>query len=310
MLAPMGAGEVSMTMLSRGALLALLSSSLLTACGTTREAKWDEKPTQTEATADNTDAANSLVEEGDAAWAQRIDQSQLETAIAKWEEAAKGTANAELYLKLSRGHYFLADGFYAVAGDAEKRDAHYTAGLDWAEKALGVTAPEFVAASKEGMKHEEAILKAPVEAVPAMYWYATNLGKWAASKGFATKLKYKDSIKSTMLHVQSLDDKYFYSSPYRYFGAFEAATAGIAGGSLEKSEENFKTAVEKNPEYLGTKVLWADYLAKKQNNRELYEKLLKEVVEADPAVDPAIEPENKREQEKAKKLLANIDDVF
>jgi hypothetical protein len=251
-----------------------------------------------------------LVEEGDAAWAQRIDQAQLETAIAKWEEAASASLDAELALKLSRGHYFLADGFFAIAGDAEKRDAHYTAGLDWAEKALGLTAPDFVAASKEGMKHEEAILKAPVEAVPAMYWYATNLGKWAASKGFATRIKYKDAIKATMLQVKALDDSYFYSCPYRYFGAFEAATAGIAGGSLEKSEENFKLAVEKNPEYLGSKVLWVDYLAKKQNNKELYEKLLNEVVAADVVVDPAIEPENKREQEKAKKLLANIDDVF
>ncbi|MCP4499446.1 MAG: hypothetical protein GY822_05705 [Deltaproteobacteria bacterium] len=300
-----------MNKFTKGVMVVFLSSTFLTACGTTRESKFEAAPTDTAAaTTEPTDGSAALLTDAEGLWAERSDQAKLEAAIAKWEEAAKTTADADLYLKLSRGHYFLGDGFYALQGDAEKRDAHYTIGLDWAEKALGLQAPDFVAALKGGAKHPEAILKAPPEAVPSMYWYATNLGKWAASKGFATKLKYKDNIKATMLHVKSLDEKFFYAAPFRYFGAFEAATAGIAGGSLELSEKNFKKAVEMNPEYLGTKVLWADYLAKKQNNRELYEQLLKEVIEANAAVDPAIEPENKQEQAKAKKLLANIDDVF
>lgn len=290
--------------------LALTSFPLLTACGTTRESKFEAPAEGAAAAPEAAEGAASLLTEAEALWAERSDQAKLEGALVKWEEASKTTTDADLYLKLSRGHYFLGDGFYGLQGDAEKRDAHYTIGLDWAEKALALQAPDFVAALKAGDKHEVAILKAPPEAVPAMYWYATNLGKWAASKGFATKLKYKDTIKSTMLHVKSLDDKFFYAAAWRYFGAFEAATAGIAGGSLELSEENFKKAVEMNPEYLGTKVLWADYLAKKQNNKELFAQLLKEVLEADAAVDPAIEPENKQEQAKAKKLLANIDDVF
>ncbi len=113
-----------------------------------------------------------------------------------------------------------------------------------------------------------------------------------------------------MLHVKSLDEGYFYAAPWRYFGSFEALTAGIAGGSLEKSEEAYRKSVELAPNYLGTKVLWADYLCTKKQDKELFKKLLDEVIAADANIDPDIAPENGIEQKKAKKLLADIDERF
>jgi hypothetical protein len=290
---------------TRFSVVAALTAGLV-ACSTTREAKYDDVKT------DNTVVNTDKVAEGDALWAERADQAKLEGAIAKWEEAAAEGADFDLYVKLSRGHYFLADGFHALAGDAEKRDAHYTAGLDWAEKAIAIAAPEFVAAVKNGEKHADAIKKAPKDAIPALYWYSTNMGKWAGAKGFATILRYKDDIKATMMHVLALDPngEFFHGAVYRYFGAYEAKTAGLAGGSLPKSEENFKKAIEIAPNYLGTKVLYADYYCSKKQNKELFEKLLNEVIAADAGSDEAIAPENKIEQKKAKALLAEIDDKF
>ena len=276
-------------------------------CATTYEAKWEEKPVTAAAEGD---AASTAAAEGDAAWAMRGEKAKVEEANMKWEAAFTAAPTAELAAKLSRGHYLLGDGFYALENNAEARDAEYQKGLDWATRSLKLSAPEFVKAMGEGKSHAEAITLAPKEAVPAMYWYATNLGKWAASKGFATRLRYKDDIKATMVHVKALDEMYFYAAPWRYFGSFEAVTAGLAGGSLEKSEENFKKAVELAPNYLGSKVLWADYLATKKNDKATFKKLLEEVIAADAKVDPAIEPENHIEQLKAKKLLSEIDEKF
>lgn len=278
-------------------------------CGTTREAQYDTQPAG-EVTEESTDAAGQMIEEGDTLWTERSDKEKLMQALVKWEEASAQAPTGDLFVKLSRGHYFLADGHYGVEGDETKRDEHYTTGLGFAEKATGLLASDYVAAVQGGEKHETAILKAPPEAVPALYWQSTNLGKWAASKGFVTKLKYKDDIEATMLHVKSMNDTYFYSAPYRYFGAFEAATAGLAGGDLGKSLENFEIAVARAPAYLGTKVLWAEYLCTKTQERETYERLLKEVLAADPTSDPAIEPENRAEQRKAQKLLDRIDEEF
>ncbi len=169
-----------------------LSAALATGCAT-YQAKWDEKVT---APAAADEASLTAVEEGDAAWAERADQAKLEAAIAKWEGAFEKAPSHELAAKLSRAHYLLGDGFHALAGDEAARDAEYQKGLDWATKSLTISAPEFAKAMTEGKKHADAITLAPAEAVPGMYWYATNLGKWAAGKGFTTRLKYKDDIKA------------------------------------------------------------------------------------------------------------------
>lgn len=304
-------------------LVAILSSaaiSLGAGCATTHEANWQDQPVVKEASADAAAATSALVAEGDALWELRADRTKLEGALAKWEQAFAAAPGAELAAKLGRGHYLLGDGFMALADDVAGRDAEYQKGLDWATTALKLSAPEFAAAMAGGAKHADAITKAPKESVPAMYWYASNLGKWAASKGFATRVKYKDDIKATMNHVKALDESYFHAGPWRYFGAFEAITAGIAGGDLNKSKENFAKAVTMAPNYLGTKVLWAELLCVKQqgdsdgdgqnDGKVQFKKLLDEVIAADANADATIAAENGLEQQKAKKLLAKIDDLF
>lgn len=288
-------------------------------CATTYDEKLDST-LKSDASDDESAQAEQLIAEGDALWAERADEAKLKAALAKWELAVKLKATPDLAAKLARGHYFLGDGYYAVRDEAEARDSEYQIGLDWANEALKLAAPEYAAAKAAGKPHEEAIRLAPKEAVPAMYWYSSNLGKWAASKGFATRLQYKEALKGTMEHVKSLDENYYYAGAWRYFGAYEAATAGLAGGSLEKSQENFVKAIEMAPAYLGTKVLFADYLCPKlqkdtdgdgqPDGKVLFKRLLEEVIAADANADPEIAAENAIEQQKAKKLLTKIDDLF
>jgi len=288
-------------------------------CATTHEANWNEKPAAA-ATPEAAGAATGALSEGDELWKQRGDKAQLAAALAKWEAAASAAPSAELAAKLARGHYLMGDGFMALEDDAAGRDAEYQKGLDWATLALKLAAPDFATAMAGGQKHAEAIKLAPKESVPTMYWYAANLGKWAASKGFATRLKYKDDLKATMEHVRSLEPEFFYAATWRYFGGYEAATAGIAGGSLDKSKENFEKVIQLAPNYFGTKVLYADYLCTKlqkdtdgdgvPDGKKKFKELLESVIAADPNVDPEISAENTIEQAKAKKLLAQIDQLF
>lgn len=295
-------------------------SALAAGCATTHQANWAEKPAAVAAAPEAATAAAGVLTEGDELWKQRADKAKLAAALAKWEEAAKVAPNAELAAKLARGHYLMGDGFLSLEDDAAGRDAEYQKGLDWATTALKLAAPEFAAAMAGNAKHAEAIKLAPKEAVPAMYWYAANLGKWAAAKGFATKLKYKDDLKATMEHVKSLAPDFFYAAAWRYFGGYEAATAGIAGGSLDKSKENFEKAIQLAPNYFGTKVLYADFLCTKlqkdtdgdgiSDGKKKFKELLESVISGDPNVDPEIAAENTIEQAKAKKLLAQIDALF
>jgi tetratricopeptide (TPR) repeat protein len=296
-------GATTMRVLKVSALAAALS---LSGCAT-YQANWAEAP---KAAAAVDDKAKMAIDEGEALWEQRTDKTKLMAAIAKWEATAATTPTVELFSKLSRAHYLLGDGYYNLENNVEARDAEYQKGLDSATTALKLAAPAFAKAMADGKKHAEVINLAPKEAVPAMYWYASNLGRWAATKGFATRLRYKDDIKATIDHVKSLDENFFFAAPYRYLGGYEAQTAGLAGGSLEKSEEYFKKAVELAPSYLGTKVLWADFLCQKKRDKAMFKKLLDEVVAADPKADAQLVAENTLEQEKAKRLLAKIDELF
>ena len=64
------------------------------------------------------------------------------------------------------------------------------------------------------------------------------------------------------------------------------------------------------PNYFGTKTLMAQYLAVKTQDRELFEKILKEVIAGDINVIPEVMPMQKIEQERAKELLEQIEDLF
>lgn len=282
-------------------------------CGSTHDAKWSEKP-MSQAAGDDAAAqkASALVAEGDALWAERATKEQLIGALAKWEEAAQLSPSAELMVKLARGHYLLGDAHYVLENKEAERDAEYQKGLDRATDALKLAAPEFAKAQADGKDLEESLKLIPTtpEAMGGLYWHAAALGKWAASKGFATRLKYKDHIKAIMLEVKGRDENFFHAAPWRYFGAFEAATSGLAGGSLAKSETNFAKSVEVAPYYLGNKVLWAEYLCTKKQDRAKYKQLLEEVIAANPDENAEVAQENRLEQLKAKRLLARIDDEF
>ncbi len=285
-------------------------ASMFTGAGCAgRTAEWEkggESPAPAQA---DTAAATSDMEIANAAWAQRSDPAKIQEAIAAWEKVAdKDPKNLEALVMLTRAHYFWGDGF--LRDDEEKYLEVLDKGVKWGEKALVVASPEFAEAMKNKGKFHEAIKKIGPEAVPAAYWYASSLGKWAKRKSFAVLLGQKDNIRATMERVMELDEGYYYAGPHRYFGAMYAIAPGFAGGDMELSIKHYNIAIEKQPNFLGTKVLQAENYATKEDDEEMFTKLLEEVLAGDPKAIPEIEPEMIVEQEKAKELLAKKDDLF
>jgi hypothetical protein len=281
--------------------------ALALACGCAgRKAAWEGDSGKGGAKAGD---AAALIGEGDGHWAKRTDPNEIKAAIAAWEKAAAlEPKNLDLMVKLTRANYFLADG-YLRANEKEYLRV-MDVGVKWGEKAMIAASPEFEAKMRSGAKLPEAVKLVGKEGVPAMYWYASSLGKWAKRKGFAVLLGQKDNVKATMDHVLELDPNYFYGGPHRYFGAFYAVAPAFAGGDLEKSKVHFKKSLEIAPTYLGTKVLWAQELAVKEQDEETFERLLNEVVSSPDDALPDVTPEMIVEKQKAKESLAEKDDLF
>lgn len=288
----------------------VLALAILVPCGCAgRKAVWKEDPGKTTNTASAT--ADGVSAAGDAHWEKRTDPASVKAALTEWEKAAEANpGNLDLTVKLTRGYYFLADGYLR----GKEQEKEYLDAMDkavkWGERAMVAASPDFEAKMRDGGKIPEAVKVVPKEGVPAMYWYAAALGKWAKKKGFAVLLGQKDNVKATMDRCLELDPGFFYGGPHRYFGAYYAIAPAFAGGDLDKSKVHFNKSLELEANYLGTKVLWAAELAVKQQDEDTFDKLLNEVLAAPDDAIPELVPETIVEKAKAKELLAEKDDLF
>lgn len=239
-------------------------------------------------------------------WSKRHEKEELEKALVDFEQLSKATSdNYEYLVYLTRGYYFLAD---AHLTDMDMKKKFWEIGTSYGEKAMA-TNPAFASAMKKDEKVEDHLDKLGKNEVAAMYWTAANLGKWAKNSGIATTLKYKNRIRTLIGTVEKLDPKYFHAAVFRYWGGYYAVAPGFAGGSMPKSKESFEKAIKMAPEYLGTKVLYAEYYMIKKEDKANFKKLLNEVINST-VKNQELFSENMIEKMKAKKLLADMDKLF
>jgi hypothetical protein len=145
-----------------------------------------------------------------------------------------------------------------------------------------------------------AIADAPLSIVPGLYWWAVNLGMYLNNQPVLDRIKQRELLEVIMHRVISLDPGFNFSGPYRFFGLLYTRIPGI---ELSQSKTYFDQAITANPEYLGNKVLMAQFYYQKAGNREDFHNTLKKVLETDLNKYPEIMADNFFYQKKAKSLL-------
>lgn len=256
------------------------------------------------------EAARGFLEEADVAWKARTDVARIHDALAAWEAAALRVPTAEVYVSLSRAYFFLADTMAVDGAATPALLENLDLGTKSAERALALSSPAFVDAINHGTRWEDAVKETTVASVPALYWYAANLGRWARAQGTWPMMNNRERIKATMAQCLKLDPDYFYAGPHRYFGAYFALALPYAGGDLAKSEGHFRESILRAPNYVGSRVLMAETWAKRKGDRAMFEKLLKDVLAAEPSSDPDLAPEQELEKKKAQDLLSQMERLF
>ena len=78
------------------------------------------------------------------------------------------------------------------------------------------------------------------------------------------RIKQRELLEVIMHRVISLDPGFNFSGPYRFFGSLYTRIPGI---ELSQSKTYFDQAITANPEYLGNKVLMAQFYYQKAGNR-------------------------------------------
>ena len=116
--------------------------------------------------------------------------------------------------------------------------------------------------------------------------------------------------KACIARVLQLDESINNGDAHVYMGVMQSLLPPNMGGKPELAKQHFDRAIELSKgSNLMAKVLYAEKYARLVFNRELHDKLLKEVVNYDIS-----QSDNKLidviAQERAEKLLANADDYF
>jgi hypothetical protein len=275
----------------------------LAACAS-RDAGWDKKTTSVSMSSTE---MKSVKEKALYGWKERVSKDSLQSSLSSFEKLhAADPENLETLIYLTRGYYFLAD---SHIDNMDEKIKTYEKAANFGEKAMATNAA-FSDSVKSGKKVEEAVSVLGVQEVPAIYWTAASLGKWAKATGIAAALKYKTRIKAMIERVEKLQPTYFFGAPARYWGGFFAVAPSFAGGDMKKSKIQFDKSLKMAPEYQGTKVLMADVYFTKVGKKAEFEKILKEVLASKHDNHPEIGPENALEKKKAKRLLENMEELF
>jgi hypothetical protein len=294
----------NMVVFSLTAMAMLLVVVSLSGCGAKRESAY-LKPDTTKVV--DKEKVNELIKKADAYYENRAEASSMKEAIKNYEKIVKlDPANKAILQKLGIACYWYASGHLT---DKEAQCEYYHNGAQYGEMAMALN-PAFKARVVAGEKDYECLDSLGRSDVESVYWVFANLGRWSNLKGFTTILKNKNKLKSLADWVAYRDENYYHGAGHRALGTYYAKAPSFAGGDISKSKIHFEKALKISDDYIGTKVLMAEFYAFKTQDKELFMKLLTAAVNKDINSVPGLEFEQSVDQKKAAELLANADDMF
>ncbi|MCS6894653.1 MAG: TRAP transporter TatT component family protein [Bacteroidia bacterium] len=241
----------------------------------------------------------------DALWAERDNPNTAKEAARLIEQSlSQNPHQPTQVVRLTRIYYLLGEQSDEKATRLEYYDKAFKLCRNELAHQLGLSAT---------VKDEEIVKKAQKDHLPLLYWAAASLARWGKHAPFAQKVQARSTIRLYWDKVMELEPAYFHGGGYRFFGGYYALVPAITGDQdVNKSREMFDKSLSTAPYYLETKVLYAEAYAAhpKVRNKELFQRLLKEVLNADPGKDPDYAPENRLAQKKARDLLAREAELF
>ncbi|MDX1480750.1 MAG: TRAP transporter TatT component family protein [Woeseiaceae bacterium] len=139
--------------------------------------------------------------------------------------------------------------------------------------------------------------------VATLAWIRTHSSDWAA----LARLPYMEALLNRYLEISAGEDA---GTVYTYLGILVTLRPPALGGEPEKGRRYFERAIElSGGNDLAAKVEYARNYARPLYERELHDRLLNEVMAADPLVD-GYTLTNVLAQRDAVELLATADDYF
>ena len=206
------------------------------------------------------------------------------------------------------------NGAYATVfvADEARRKAFSTKALEFARQAACIDIEWTCDVRTMGFPDlERNVAELQAEDVPATYALATAWAGWIqAHADDWNAIGDLARVKALMTRVVELDETYDHGGPRLYMGVFETLVPPSSGGRPEVGREHFERVLEiTGGRHLMAKVFFADTYARLVFDRDLHDRLLTEVLDAEPHA-PGLTLMNTIAQEQAHDLLDSADDYF
>jgi hypothetical protein len=231
---------------------------------------------------------------------------EVEALIDKLKEAEK--ADPDNYLTLWKiGNYHILMGA-AYAEKRKDKKYHYREAIKYCEKAM-CTNETFNAEVTGGVELTDAIGKLTLNEIDAMgYWYTARFYYFAEvlrPMGRVINTRIVIDNNKMIERIDELDRTWAGGGNYFSRGLYYISIPKKFGGSRERSNDEFATAIEVGPDYLVNRWGRAKYLYQLTGDQAGFITDLEWVIEQDPHEAGNPYPWNVYFQEDARKMLAD-----
>ncbi len=219
--------------------------------------------------------------------------------------------NSLLHEYAAQAYYGYA---YAFVEDHDRRRASklYYRGFIHGKAALAEY--DLNAAQLEGHLDvlQAAVKKLDKDAVPALFWTASNWAKWIdMNRDSVRALAQMPRVVLLMQRVLELDGNYYFSGAHLFFGVYYGSRSPMMGGNFALSEKHFNRArQDTHNKILLPDLLEAQYLDRQRFDRAAFHRHLQQVIKAAPDLYPAQAFINTIAKQKAVELLKREDEWF
>ena len=158
----------------------------------------------------------------------------------------------------------------------------------------------------------KALTEIDDDQIAPLFWGAYGWATWISMQNGAPQaVADLPRVERIMLRVLELDDTYHFGAPHVFLGYYYGSIPAMYGGKPAESRKHFERALEiSQRRFLAAQVAYAESYAKLQFDRELFERLLGEVLATPLDALPELTASNQMAKMRARKLLATIDDFF
>ncbi len=196
--------------------------------------------------------------------------------------------------------------------DQERASAFYVRALEYGIRSLGNKGVP-LRNRDGGLEPVRAALKnMDQKDLEALFWTTLSWNAWInLNLDKPNALAQMGACEACLKRVLELDEHFFYGAPHILMGASLAARPPLLGGSPEKARVHFEQAMQENHgKFYLAQVYFAKYYAVRVQDKELFLRVLAEVIHGNPGELKEVCLINRVMQSRAQELAKQAGDLF